>query len=311
MEKQGIDVVYVLGTGSRWNNNEIRFSLRAIEKNMSGVRNIIVVGERPAFLQNVIHLPAKDIYDPAVNADANIITKVLVACNYEGLSNDFLFINDDHIVIKPIAAANVPPLHKGDMTTYAPDYWKLNYWRTRLKRTMETLRAASLPALHFDCHTPIVFNKHRFKEVVERFDYKTAPGLTMKSLYGNVVYAESGVLLTDQKRTVFKNFILNELNNRLAPATFLSFNDDGLNNSLKWWLIDSFRSKSRYEADYPEDRVFDLYWWKMNGRPWDMGVQLFEKYHKHYNLTQMFRMGETPMLRKKLEYKLMQTIHGL
>ena len=37
-----IDVVYVLGTGSKWHNNEIRFSLRALEKNLRDYRHIYV-----------------------------------------------------------------------------------------------------------------------------------------------------------------------------------------------------------------------------------------------------------------------------
>ena len=76
MQKQ-IDVVYVLGTGSNWDNNEIRFSLRSLAKNLKGMGRVFVVGERPAFLQNVIHIPAKDEFNPNVNADGNIILKVL------------------------------------------------------------------------------------------------------------------------------------------------------------------------------------------------------------------------------------------
>ena len=119
------DVIYVLGTGSRWHNNEIRFSLRSLEKNLMGFRRVFVVGECPGFLQNVIHIPATDIFNPQVNADGNIINKVLTACADERISDDFLFINDDHLVLKPIAVSEVPPLHKGDMTTFNPEYWKL------------------------------------------------------------------------------------------------------------------------------------------------------------------------------------------
>ena len=197
-----VDVVYVLGTGSNWNNNEIRFSLRAIEKNLKNVGNIFIIGEKPEWIQNVIHIYHPDEYGPK-NADGNIITKVLAACNDERLSDDFLFINDDHLVLQPVAAADVPSLHHGDMTHFAPDYWTLNYWRGRLKCTMQVLREHNYTTLHFDCHTPIVFNKHLFPEIMGRFNYSEGVGYTMKSLYGNVMYPD-GEFLTDQKKKIFK-----------------------------------------------------------------------------------------------------------
>lgn len=311
METATVDVVYVLGTGSKWNNNEIRFSLRSLEKNLKNFGRVFIVGECPDFLQNVIHIPARDIFNPQVNADGNIINKVLTACADLRLSNNFLFINDDHLVIKPIDVNAVPPLHKGDMRTYKPEYWKLNDWRSRLKRTMEELQRQGQMTLHFDCHTPILFNKQDFQQIMQLFAWHTDIGFTMKSLYGNIVYAENNVNLTNQKRTIFRNFTLEEINKRLEEPTFMSFNDDGLNNSLKWWLIDNFRSRSRFEKDYPSDLVFDLYMWKLNGKKWDDGVKVFGKYWSNPHLQELCECGETPVLKKKMEFKLMQTINKL
>lgn len=299
-----IDVVYVLGKGSKWDNNEIRFSIRSLVANLKGFRYIFIVGEKPVFLQNIIHIQANDIYDPAINADGNIITKVLAACNDERLSDDFLFINDDHLVLKPIQVADVPALHKGNMQEYKEDYWKLNYWRGRLKRTMEVLAEKGYSTFHFDCHTPILFNKKKFKEVVSKFNYQEGKGLTMKSLYGNVVYAETGVLLTDQKKTVFKHFLLPQLNSRLSECVFMSFNDDGLNRALMYWLTVNFINKSNYERKDIEDRVVEICKWLNSDRDYKKGVKLFDKYMKGVNIIKLFKNGETPGLRVKLEYKL-------
>ena len=310
--EQPIAVVYVLGTGSGWQDNEIRFSLRSLEKNMKNFGNVFVVGECPAFLQNVIHIPAIDIFEPGVNADGNIITKVLAACNDQRLSDDFLFINDDHLVIKPIAAEDVPPLQKGDMTTFEPLYWQFNFWRGRLKRTMQVLKANDLSTLHFDCHTPIIFNKHSFCEIMNRFEYMEDIGYTMKSLYGNVMYPD-GPFLTDQKRTIFRHYTFEQINQRLEDPTFMSFNDMGLNNSLKWWLIDNFRSKSRFEKDQAEDYIFDLFFWKLKGEPYDEGVELFGSHFKnrYMNLQQLLQNGYSETLEKKLRFKLNSYLNDL
>lgn len=301
-----MDVVYVLGNGSRWKNNEIRFSLRSIEKNLTGVGNVFIVGVKPDFLQNVIHIEADDIFEPGINADGNIITKVLAACNDERLSDDFLFINDDHLVLKPTPIWTVEALHKGNMERYEEDYWKLNYWRTRLKRTMETLVERGLPAYHFDCHTPIIFNKEKFKEVMAGFDYQSDIGLTMKSLYGNSVYNTNKirVKLSDQKKTIFKNYKLDEIEQRLKRCRFMSFNDDGLNKALIRWLAKTFPTKSGYEKTEMEDRVVEIIAWLNSERDYREGVALFKKYMNGRNLIALFEGNETPGLRKKLEYKL-------
>lgn len=302
------DVVYVLGTGSNWNNNEIRFSLRSIEKNAVNCGNIFIVGEKPGFLSNeIIHLPAADIFNPNLNADGNIITKVLKACEDERLSEDFLFINDDHLILKPVDLKEIPAFHKGDMTEYPESYWwTSNYWRSsRLKKTMETLVEKGLTAFHFDCHTPILFNKKIFPDVMKRFNYQEGAGLTMKSLYGNSIYAESGKLLNGEKKTVFKNMDIDHLTKRLEDCDFMSFNDEGLNAALKMWLYDHFPDRSQWELNDAEDKTLEIRKWMNTGKDYREGVKIFEKYFHGVNILRMFLKGESEDLKKKLEFKLL------
>ncbi len=311
MKSKKTDVVYVLGKGSRWNENELRFSLRSITENLSNTGNVFIVGECPNYLENIIHISAPDIFNPAVNADGNITTKILAACEYDRISDTFLFINDDHLVIKPMNIANVPPFHKGQMDTYPDDYWNFNHWCKRLELTKDVLLSKQLPCFNFDCHTPILIDKDKFKTIVAGFDYKTGIGFTTKSIYGNSVLANEGVYLTDQKKTIFKHYKLQEIKERILPAQFLSFNDQGLNDSLKWWLIENFPNKCKYESSEPQDRIFELFFWMKNGMPYQEGVAIFKKYFRHKNLIGMFENRETESLKTKLKYKLKQSISEL
>ena len=307
--KPSVDVVYVLGSGSTWNNNEIRYSLRSIEKYARGVGNIFIVGELPDFLsKGIMHIKADDIFNPNQNADGNIATKVLAACADDRLSDDFLFINDDHILLKPLHLSEMPAFHKGDMNFFPDTTWTLNFWRGRLKRTMEVLNQKGLTAFHFDCHTPILFNKNKFPQVMSNFPYTEGIGLTMKSLYGNSIYSKSGVLLSNEKKTVFKYYTNAQLNQRLEGCGFMSFNDFGLNGAFKLWLDARFPDPSRWELTAAEDRLIEISRWLNSERDYMQGVKLFEKYMKGVNLIKIFRTGETPALRKKLEYKLTHTM---
>lgn len=303
MEK--IDLVYVLGSGSNWQNNEIRFSLRSVAENLKGIGNIYVIGEKPDWMQNVIHIMWPDEFGPG-NADGNIIRKVLRACKEEGLSEQFLFINDDHLVLKPIEASDVPYIHKGDMNTFPENYFKRDYWRTRLMRTRDVLNFKELPCLHYDCHVPILFNKTIFPEVMAQFDYGIKPGYTMKSLYANSISEDiEPVLLDGQKKTVFRHFTKEELNERLADCTFMSFNDSGLNVNLKLWLAERFETQSAFEKDDYSDIYCDVS--KALKTPDDMELikQTFLKHGREKNLKAMIiQHGYTYEMHQKVLFKL-------
>jgi hypothetical protein len=303
MEKT--DVVYVLGSGSNWQNNEIRFSLRSIVENLKGLGNVYVIGEKPDWMQNVIHIMWPDEFGPG-NADGNIIRKVLRACKEESLSEQFLFINDDHLILKPIEASEVPYIHKGDMNTFPEIYFKRDYWRTRLKRTRDVLNFKELPCLHYDCHVPILFDKNVFPEVMSQFDYGIKPGYTMKSLYANSVSNDiDPVLLDGQKMTVFKHFNKEELNKRLEHCTFMSFNDAGLNLELKLWLIERFGSQSSFEKNDYSDMYFDIS--KALKTPEDMDLirDTFLKHGREKNLKAMIiQHGYNPQMHERILFKL-------
>ena len=96
-----IDVVYKLGIGSKFNNKELKYSLRSL-KNFKNLGTIYIVGEKPHWIDKdiVVHIPASDPY--AVNKDANLIQKLMLACNDFNLSEYFLNFSDDQLILKPI-----------------------------------------------------------------------------------------------------------------------------------------------------------------------------------------------------------------
>ena len=305
MKKNLIDLVYVLGKGSRWQDNEIRFSLRSVSKNLSNVGKIFIVGQIPDFVKNCIHVPCADIFDPAINADGNMTHKLLTVCNRKDLSENFLFMNDDFIINQPIAANEIPWLHKGDMAGQPPSYWETQFYRHRLKRTFDELKARGMTTMQYDYHAPMLMNKHSFISVMNQFDYAREIGYTFRSLYGNSLKLPA-IPIIQQKTVIFKYYTLDEINNKSAKINFVGYNDQGLNDSLKWWLIDRFPNKCRYEVTQPQDRIFDVYFWIKKGKPYQEGTAIFRKYFKHKHLAEMFEDRETENLQTKLNYKLMQ-----
>lgn len=310
MKNKSVDLVYVVGTGSQWNDNELRFSLRSVEKNLSGTGRIFIVGHLPDFVKGIVLIPAKDIFEPVKNADGNMIHKLLIACNDKRLSNNFLFMNDDFIINRPNSAAAVPTFHKGDMALQPDSYWQTQFYRFRLKRTFDVLKERGLPTIQYDYHAPMLMNKKLFIDIMAGFDYAKDIGYTFRSIYGNSLKLHA-LPVIGQKITIFKYFKLDEIKFKTMDINFVGYNDQGLNQSLKYWLIEQFPEKCKYENTEPQDRITDTFLWFKNGMQYREGVTIFKKYYKHKNLIHMFESMESDKLKAKLKYKLSQSISDL
>src|SRR4051812_35587008 len=102
-----MDILIPLGRGSSWQNNELRYALRSVEKHLSGYDNIFIVGEKPDWIQNITHIPFED--KPGYgNRDRNIFNKILAGIKDERLSYEFMFMSDDHFFTADFSATRFP-----------------------------------------------------------------------------------------------------------------------------------------------------------------------------------------------------------
>ncbi len=178
-------VVYPLGFGSRLKDFEIRMSIRSVEKNLSNVKDIWVVGQCPDWLK-VNHIPATDPFDIP---DRNIMAKILKACDEPGISEDFLFMNDDHFLLKPFDAELFPYYYSEEMDNYIKRRGMDNYGK-RANNVLQHLKEKGLPTKYFDTHTPIIYNKTKFKEIMSGVDWNKPNAYLIKSLYANSLKIE-------------------------------------------------------------------------------------------------------------------------
>lgn len=186
-----IDLVYPLGTASRFHDNEIRFSLRSIEKHLKNYGKIYVIGERHPHLDNVHFIPCPDKYPVP---DNNIMDKMTKACNTPEISENFLMVHDDHYLLQDYDAPTFPYLFHRTMEEYLKTRAADGYAR-RVRNTLNYLKSKDLPIKFFDIHTPIIFNKVKFLEHVTNGPDWTLPNsYIIKSLYANAM----GIEGTDQ-----------------------------------------------------------------------------------------------------------------
>jgi len=190
-----IDIVYALGKGSRMKDIELRFSLRAIGKHLSGYGKVFLIGECPEWAQGVTHLPFPD--DARLSPDHNIMRKISHACASSDVSNDFLFFNDDHFLLSPFQVEHFPAFYQGDLATYCR-LRGLDGYGKRAKSTLDYLKSMDLPIKYFDVHTPILYNKSLFMQHVAAAPGWGGEGYIIKSLYANRLQL-AGEPFRDQK----------------------------------------------------------------------------------------------------------------
>lgn len=253
-----MDIVYCLSNGSLWDNNELRLSLRSLEKNVEGIGNVYVIGEKPKWIKNVIHIPFKD--EPIYSPDGNIIRKILRACQEKKLSDNFLFGSDDQLITKKCKVSDLKAYHDGDIRDKKPEWLNANQvWRKRFKRTYERLLKENKPTYSYDSHIITPYNKQRFIEVMSMYpEVFDRQGYTINTIFLNNCDIEREHI-ENRKMTCYRKDSLKRIIERFTDKMYIGYNDNGLNVDLKCFLMMLFPTMSKYEQtdinDYEKNYV--------------------------------------------------------
>jgi hypothetical protein len=233
------DIVIPLNNRSTQKNQELRYCLRSIEKHLSGVGNVFVVGDCPQWLTGVIHIPFSE--DPRNRyRDRNIMNKMSVACIDHRVSKNFLMVHDDHFLLADYDALAFPYYHMGPMNEGHGQYGETKKNTKGLLSFIDTFN-------NYDCHCPIVFNKQMFMRSVAVADWSKCYGYCLKTLYC-VMNGISGEHIADKKirLPLNKGSIMNELQGRKwFSIGDRCFTKGGMMDVLN----ELYPNKSKYEAD--------------------------------------------------------------
>ena len=239
-----ISVIYPLGTGSKWQNNELRYSLRSLSK-ISGIGDVFIVGEKPDWLRNIIHIPRKDI---PFRKEYSIYTKIMAAVNDDRVSNCFLFMNDDHFCLQDMDVTEVDNYASG---TLEDEYNRRHgHYKAACKNTLEFLeiidlldRVIPINCPYCDVHTPILYWKGFWNGIDKLNCHKQE--YVLKSLYAGFAGVQT-VEITDLK--INKPMPYREILAKLVGRKFFSIGDYGVCPDMKRVMSELYPKKSKYEV---------------------------------------------------------------
>lgn len=211
------------------------------------MNNVYIVGEKPDWLKNVIHIPFPDSYNN--NKDANMINKLIIASLHDSISTEYIRMMDDVIFLKPIEEKffNYPIISSLNEETVDSKFY--GDWIKKLKTTRELLKINGKTSYNYDSHMPVKYNKQKFIDTMLRYPYGEGLGVTLDTLYFNQNLEPYHYTNINKFAVGLGNKItLQEIKKATQDKSIMNFNDYGLNDDLKQFLFDRFPNPSKYET---------------------------------------------------------------
>lgn len=226
------DIVYLLREGK---NEELIYSLRSVEENFA-YRRVWFAGGKPDGLEPDEYMPIKQ---DAPSKWENVRNMLVEICKNDEISEDFWLFNDDFFVLKP-CDDSLPQFYNGTLRSWIARCERKGgryEYTNRLWHLVSTLERNGLPTLNYSIHTPILVNRKKALEVLEKFPDEPM----FRALYGNY-WKIGGENHRDCKIRV--------LDKRADTSwLFCSSQDDSFHQGLIGGQIrDMFKYKSRFEV---------------------------------------------------------------
>lgn len=230
------DVVYFVKNS--FVNEELRYSLRSVEKNWQ-FNKVWFYGGSPEGLK-------PDYQVSPAQAEPSkwerVRSMILKACKNDKITENFWLFNDDFFILQPTPETEPPQYNK----TLREQIAKVrsrhagedNDYTRRLAHLIRTLESDGKPTLNYSVHKPILINRKKAVEVLEK--YPNEP--MFRALYGN--YWKIGGRNAPDHKIAVDWFDIDAI----SKWEFVSTADESFKDSnIGKWLRSKFDKPSRWE----------------------------------------------------------------
>lgn len=223
------DIVYLLREGK---NEELVYSLRSVEENFA-YRRVWFAGGKPDGLEPDGYM---EIKQDAPSKWQNVRNMLVEVCKNDNISKDFWLFNDDFFVLEP-CDDKLPTFYWRTLDDWIEHCKNAAEYAGRLRHLKKTLEDAGLPIVNYALHVPMLINRKKALEALEKFPDEPM----FRALYGNYVGLK-GVEMADYK--------LRRMDKKIEPGhIFVSTQDDSFHQGIVGrQLRERFNYKSRFEV---------------------------------------------------------------
>ena len=224
LKKTMIDILYILGTGSKFGNEELKYSLRSLETYVKDYGRVFITGVCPPFInkKSIIHTHEYDIGVPTVNH----WWKVTQTIKKTDISDRFVLMYDDIFFVKTVELSNYPFYQKGLLTDKNGD----SIYRRSVTKAAEWLIREE--CTYYDCelHIPCVYDRVKFMELEPIYEKMRLESIPEEK--------RGDIKLRSSTETV---------EGMIGDADCFSVSDWVYQCDTQRWLKEHFPNKSRWE----------------------------------------------------------------
>jgi len=192
LEAEKISAVWVYWAGGA-EGDELRYSMRSVLANVSGISNVVLCGDRPDWYGgDFIHSPRFDKRQARSKFGTgrwckwiDSIVKLRKIIESPLVTERFLWLYDDTFIVQPTTANWLSvPRAGGSITTQLGTGKRRNTWRGCVHRTAVALESGGFPLRNYSTHYPVVYSKSKLLETIELFKADTHPRV-IETIYQN------------------------------------------------------------------------------------------------------------------------------
>ena len=239
MNLKDLDVVYFVKESPK--NEELRYSLRSLEENWQYNR-VWFVGGCPAGLKPDCEMRLNQ-HEPS--KWENVREMMRKVCENDEITENFWLFNDDFFILRPMRE-NMPPQYGKTLEDRIEQIESTHYgqrteYTKRLRHLANTLKKAGKGTLNYAMHKPMLINRKKMLEVIEKFPDEPM----VRALYGN--YWEIGGEDVHDMKIEMCNW--KNTATAVKEWEFVSTSDESFDGGqIGRWLRDRFNTPSRFEV---------------------------------------------------------------
>lgn len=237
---KNIDVLYIKGKVSENNDEEMKYSLRSLERFCIEYGRIFITGECPEYInrETVVFTPEKDIGNPMINH----WWKVSQTIKKTDISEYFVLMYDDIFFTQ---VTNIEKIQRYWRGILGEDKRGSEDYRECLEDTKKWLRKNGITYFDYELHTPFIYGRKEFKKLDIIFDKikDSRLGMAPRSIYGNIISEGMDEFRRDIKiRTEFE-----KPEDITIKYDCFSVSESAWKYQTKRWCQEHFKQKSRWE----------------------------------------------------------------
>ena len=252
-----MDIAYIIGPGSKWDDNELRYSLRSIDRYGLGIDNIWIIGYCPDFIDQtkVNYIPMQD--RPGRAPAQNVFFKIRYLMESPITPDKIIISSDDHFFIRQVDFDHWPIFFKGfEMPTHASvgsgKFGDRRYTQC-MADTRDIMDQLGLGTVYFEGHTNKLYDKRAWSWLKKRHAFDLiltcSAGLSTNSLMGATmtkVFGYTPIHRTDVKLRD-KDLQQHAIRQLLKDTDEFSIYDSAIDAGIDTYLKDLFPDPSRWE----------------------------------------------------------------